>query len=104
MSVETHDFRNEVKRYITVFVSLLILTVITVAISILKIGITIGVILALIIATVKGALVACNFMHLTSEKKAVYFVLILALILLIVLIALICISHFDVPEGLYYVS
>jgi caa(3)-type oxidase subunit IV len=32
---------------------------------------------ALLVATVKGSLVACYFMHLISEKKLIYAVLVL---------------------------
>ena len=104
MSTEVRDSKNEVKKYTTVFIGLLILTAVTVAANNLKIGVTVGVIIALIIAIVKGSLVACNFMHLTSEKKVIYFVLILALIFFLVMMSLICISYFNVPEGLHYVS
>ena len=41
--------------------------------------------LALTIAIVKGSLVACYFMHLISEKKVVYYVLILTVLFFIVL-------------------
>jgi len=104
MSVETHDVRKEVKKYFVVFAMLLILTVVTVAASNLQFGVTLGIIVALIIASVKGYLVACNFMHLTSEKKLVYFVLILAVIFLMGMMFFFFIGHYDLPEGAHYVS
>jgi len=104
MSDEAHDIKKEVKKYWIVFAALLVLTVTTVLASNLKIGITLGVILALIIATVKGTLVACHFMHLSSEKKLIYNVLIVAVILFAVMMGLICFSHFSNPEGAIYLS
>jgi len=104
MSAETHDTRKEVKKYLIVFVALLILTVVTVTASNFQFGVTLGIIVALIIASVKGYLVACNFMHLTSEKKLVYFVLMLAVIFLMAMMFLSFAGHYDLPEGARYVS
>jgi len=104
MSVETHDVQKEVKKYYIVFAALLILTIVTVAASNIQIGATLGVIVALIIASVKGYLVACNFMHLSSEKKLVYFVLITSVLFLIWMMLVFYLSHFDLPEGAHYVS
>ena len=42
-------------------------------------------IVALIIASFKGSLVAAIFMHLTHERKAIYWVLILTVVFFIVL-------------------
>jgi len=104
MSLETHDIRKEVKKYFIVFAALLILTVVTVAASSLQFGVALGIIVALIIASVKGYLVACNFMHLSSEKKVVYFVLILAAVFFIAMMLIFYVSHFNLPEGAEYVS
>jgi cytochrome c oxidase subunit 4 len=104
MSLEAHDIKKEVRNYIIVFAGLLTLTVITVLASNFKIGITFGVVVALIVATVKGALVARNFMHLKSEQNLVYLVLILAAIFFASMMFLIVISYFNVPEGLQHVS
>jgi len=104
MSLETHNIQKEVKNYIIVFSCLLILTVVTVLASNIKIGITFGVTLALIIATIKGALVARNFMHLKSEQNIIYLVLLLAAVFFAAMMALIILSHFSNPEGLHYVS
>jgi len=104
MSLETHDIRKEVKKYFIVFAALLILTVVTVAVSNLQFGVALGIIVALIIASVKGYLVACNFMHLSSEKKVVYFVLIIAAVFFIAMMLIFYVSHFNLPEGAEYVS
>ena len=76
------------KLYIMVFLALMVLTVITVAISRVHLPIPIAVTVALIVATIKGALVACYFMHLISEKKLIYAVLVLTVIFFIALLAL----------------
>jgi cytochrome c oxidase subunit 4 len=69
------DIDRHVRVYITVFVSLMALTIITVAISYLHLPLPLAVTAALLVATVKGSLVACYFMHLISEKKLIYAVL-----------------------------
>lgn len=103
MSVGTHDVRSEIKKYMAVFAGLLILTVLTVTVSNLKIGISLAIVIALTIAAIKGAMVACNFMHLTSEKKLVYFVLIMTATFFLAMILLFYFSYFDLPEGSKYV-
>ena len=82
------DIDRHVKVYITVFVALMALTVITVAVSYLDLAIPIAVTVALLVATIKGSLVACYFMHLISEKKLIYAVLILTAAFFVVLLAL----------------
>jgi len=71
---------KHVKVYITVFVTLMALTLITVAVSYLHLPTPGAIAVALLIAIVKGSLVACYFMHLISEKKLVYAVLIVTVI------------------------
>ena len=65
------DIDKHVRIYITVFVSLMALTIITVAISRFHLPVPIAVSIALLVATIKGSLVACYFMHLISEKKLI---------------------------------
>lgn len=69
------DIDKHVRIYITVFVSLMVLTVVTVAVSYLHLSVVPAVALALVIATLKASLVACYFMHLISEKKLIFIVL-----------------------------
>jgi cytochrome c oxidase subunit 4 len=104
MSGETHDVRKEIKRYLIVFAALLALTVITVIASNFHFGVTLGVMIALIIASFKGYLVACNFMHLSNEKKVVYLVLILAAVFIIAMMILFISGHYNLPQGAHYVS
>lgn len=74
------DIDKHVRTYIMVFVALMVLTVITVAVSYLDLTTGPAVALALLVAMVKGSLVACYFMHLISEKKLIYAVLIFTVI------------------------
>jgi cytochrome c oxidase subunit IV len=89
------DIDHHVRIYITVFVTLMVLTIVTVAISYLHLPIAMAVTVALIVATVKGSLVACYFMHLISEKKLIYAVLALTVVFFVVLLALPAITHHD---------
>jgi cytochrome c oxidase subunit IV len=87
------EIDKHVRVYITVFVALMILTVITVAISRVHLALPIAVSVALLVATIKGALVACYFMHLISEKKLIYAVLALTVVFFIALLALPAVTH-----------
>jgi cytochrome c oxidase subunit IV len=71
------EIDKHVKVYITVFVALMVLTIVTVAISRYHLPVPIAITVALLVATIKGSLVACYFMHLISEKKLIYAVLVL---------------------------
>ena len=82
------DIDRHVKIYITVFVTLMVLTLVTVAISRVHLPVPMAVTAALIVATIKGSLVACYFMHLISEKKLIYAVLMVTVAFFIALLAL----------------
>ena len=91
--------RKEMRVYLTVFIGLAVLTAVTVfACYGLKLPVHTAIIVALIIASVKGFLVAGFFMHLLSEKKVIYGVLILTVIFFIFLMTL-PVSHHANPFG-----
>ena len=70
------EFQKHVKRYLFVFYALIVGTVVTVAASWAHIdSVAITVAIALFIACIKGFLVAGYFMHLISEKKMIYGIL-----------------------------
>ena len=69
------DIDRQVRVYILVFVSLMVLTFVTVAVSRQHLPVATAVTIALIVASIKGSLVACYFMHLISEKRLIYWVL-----------------------------
>jgi cytochrome c oxidase subunit IV len=87
------DIDRQVKVYITVFVALMALTLITVAVSYLHLPTSMAVAVALFVATVKGSLVACYFMHLISEKKLIYAVLVITAVKFAALLALPAFTH-----------
>ena len=76
-----------VRGYLMVFGALLLLTVVTVAIAELDFGARTTVIVAVAIAAVKATLVALFFMHLKSERAAVYWPLGLTAVLFAALFA-----------------
>lgn len=96
---EAIDIRKHVRIYITVFVALAALTIVTVGISYLHLAKVPALILALFIATVKGSLVASYFMHLISEKKLIFVVLILTFIFFLALILLPVFTDVEMMKG-----
>lgn len=80
------DVRRHVRIYLTVFISLAALTIITVTVSHWHLQTLPAVAVALLIATVKGSLVACYFMHLISEKKLIFVVLLFTVVFCFVLL------------------
>lgn len=87
------DIDKHVRTYIVVFVTLMALTIITVAISRLHLPVHEAVAIAMIVAAIKGSLVAGFFMHLISEKKLIYAVLILTVSFFIALLFLPVLTH-----------
>jgi len=69
------DIRSHVKTYYMVFGALMVLTIITVGVSYLHLPIPMAIAVALIVATIKGSLVALFFMHLSNERKMIYWAL-----------------------------
>jgi cytochrome c oxidase subunit 4 len=80
------DIDRHVRAALLVFGCLLILTVFTVAAYYLHLPTRLAIALALAIAVTKGTLVAGWFMHLISEKKLVYWVLVLTVVLFLPLL------------------
>ena len=95
------DIDRHVRIYIIVFVALMVLTIVTVAVSYLDLPVPLAITVALLVAIVKGSLVACYFMHLISEKKLIYAVLVLTVVFFIALLALPVVTHengYWIPE------
>lgn len=74
---DIQEVKRHVRIYLFTFGALAILTVATVAVATLKLAVGMGIFIAMIIATLKGSLVAGNFMHLVSAQKLIYLVLII---------------------------
>jgi cytochrome c oxidase subunit IV len=99
----THDVSRHVKVYILVFLALLVGTVVTVAMNSVHFenpAVTIGV--ALFIAALKAFLVAGFFMHLISERKAIYAILLATLFFFSGMMYLTIWSRGQVPVGTVY--
>lgn len=86
MSVE--EVKKHVKTYVTVFIALMVFTVITVGISYFHLPIGAAVAVALVIASIKASLVALFFMHLSHEKKIIYWALGLTAVLFVFLMTI----------------
>ena len=97
------SIQNEIKQYLTIFVCLIILTAVSVGIHCLHLNQTLSIILILIVAVTQAVLSTCYLMHLISERKVIYFVLILAAIFFTGMIGLITFGHFNKPQGTVYV-
>ena len=93
------EIKKETRGYVLVFVALAALTVVTVAVSYLHLSIGPAIALALFIATIKGSLVACFFMHLISERKLIYSVLIITVVFFLALMVLPLSTFSDHPAG-----
>ena len=88
--MSNEDFTHHIVNYRNVFIYLLIGTAFTVGASYfefnVKDSIAGAIFIGLLIATVKGYLVAANFMHLNSEKKMIYWILALTVFFLVLLL------------------
>ena len=95
---DTHDISKHVKIYLLVFLALLVGTVITVAMYYVHFESTaVAVAVALFIASIKAFLVAGFFMHLISEKTAVYAIMASTMFFFASMMALTLFSFSDVP-------
>jgi len=89
------DIKRHVKVYIGVFTALMVATVITVGVSYMRLAVLLAVTVAMIVATVKGSLVAAYFMHLKSEKPAIFWLLMLTASFWVLLMFIPVLMHLD---------
>jgi cytochrome c oxidase subunit 4 len=97
------EFKKHLRSYYVVFVALLCLTAITVGVAYLKLERPIAIAVALVIASIKAGLVAAVFMHLISEKKVIFAVLLLTaffFVLVMVLPSITLYEHRHVITGM----
>jgi cytochrome c oxidase subunit 4 len=85
---DAESIRKQTRAYVGVFITLMILTILTVAVSYFHMPVVLAVVVALAIASFKGSLVAAVFMHLSHERKVIYWVLILTVVFFIMLMAI----------------
>jgi cytochrome c oxidase subunit IV len=93
------DIRSHVKTYYMVFGALMVLTAITVGVSYLDLSIPLAITVALLVAIVKGSLVALFFMHLSHERKLIYWVLALTVIFFVFLMFVPLLTNTDKITG-----
>ena len=99
-AAQHEDVSKQMGKYYVVFVALLCLTAVTVGVSYLHLPRPLAITVALIIASVKAAMVAAVFMHLISERKVIYAVLILTALFFIILLALPNLTVFEHHSGM----
>jgi cytochrome c oxidase subunit 4 len=92
---DAESIRKQTRSYIVVFVTLMVMTVLTVAVSYFHMPVGLAILVALVIASFKGSLVASVFMHLSHERKVIYWVLLVTVIFFIVLMAIPSLSQWD---------
>lgn len=97
--LHAEDVRKHVRVYLLVFGALAVLTVVTVAVGYVRLPIGAALAVALLIASVKGGLVAAYFMHLVSEKRLIYALLILTMGLLVAMFLLFAFVYLDQDGG-----
>lgn len=103
-NAHSHDeIKRHVKVYIAIFIALLAGTFITVwlnSVHFESYATTVGV--ALLVATVKATLVAGFFMHLISEKRAIYSMLAVTVFFFAAMMYLFIWSRGQLPTGSEY--
>ena len=96
---DAQHIAKHVKVYITVFIALLFGTLLTVGMYYFHFNsVAVTITIALFIATVKASLVAGFFMHLVSERKAIYAILAFTAFFFAGLMALTIWATHDTPE------
>ena len=100
LPVVDEHFSHHVRRYLFVFYALLFGTLATVGASYIPFGNrAFNIAVALAIAVGKGSLVACYFMHLISERKMIYGILVFTVFFFIGLMFLTLWSLGDFPRN-----
>jgi len=77
MHSDAAEIKKHVRSYVMIGIALLVFTVITVAVNQVHLAVPLAITVALIIASMKGSMVAAVFMHLSHEKRWIYFALLL---------------------------
>jgi cytochrome c oxidase subunit 4 len=99
-SHSVEDIKKHRKVYYAVFFALLIGTIVTVALRHIHFpAFWITVAVALFVATIKATLVACYFMHLISERKAIYSTLVITVFFFAAMMFLFIYTRTDVPRN-----
>jgi cytochrome c oxidase subunit 4 len=89
------EIQKHVRTYTIVGVTLAVLTVVTVVAAWVQLPLHQAIGVALAIASVKATLVAAVFMHLLSERKLIYWVLVLCAVFFVVLMLIPVFTQMD---------
>ena len=100
----TDETAGQVKGYLIVFGTLLVLTLGTVAVSKLDLPGASAIAVGLAIAVVKASLVALFFMHLKSERGPIYATLVLTAVIFAGLVAFTLYTEADHVPGTRFTS
>jgi cytochrome c oxidase subunit IV len=95
---QPESFKNYTRRCLLIFVAIVCGTGLMVAASFASVASTVRIALILAIAVFNAGLVSGFLMHLISERKMVYTVLIFTAIFFIGLMGLTIFAHSDVPH------
>ena len=100
MTIEDQaEFMHHVRRYLYVFYALIFGTLVTVGASYIPFGNhAINIAVALVIACGKASLVAGFFMHLISERRLIYGLLVFTACFFLGLMFLTVSAHADLPQ------
>lgn len=91
-----HDVAKHIRAYLMVGLTLIVFTGITVALSYVNFGTQkANVAVAMLVATFKAGLVAAIFMHLSSEKRMIYRILIFTVFFVLGLFFLTYLAWYD---------
>ena len=98
MSDDAHDIEKHVRGYLIIGAALILGTLITVVAAQIDLGNHhVNIAVGLLIATVKASLVALYFMHLISEKTAIYMFLSVTVFFFAGLVVLTLWASHDLP-------
>lgn len=95
---QPESFKNYTRRCLYFFLAILFGTGLMVATSFTPLGNSLRITLILLIASFNAVLVSSFLMHLITEKKLVYTVLVFTAIFFVVLMGLTMWAHGDVPH------
>jgi caa(3)-type oxidase subunit IV len=80
MHSDTEAIKKSIRAYWMIGAALFVFTGITVAVNQVHLAVPMAITVALIIAGTKGSMVASVFMHLSHERRWIYFALILTVV------------------------
>lgn len=99
MSTVQHDIQKENRWYLFIFVCLIFFLGVSLTIHYLSLPLNLSIALILGVAAIQAILSVCHLMHLLTERKAVFLVLILAACFFTIMFGSIYFGYFSLYEG-----